>query len=243
MISARVDFSNVPAAPPSLDQALADALANGHRYMGQIAVLLASNGGYSLRHRDDVARPPEALEPFSRPEDAEEIARYDDAAAYRPLKTAPNLRHGWRLDLFDVPALRLALECFYPGRLGAFLLWKKERLPVTTVRETLRRQTGMYRITQKITDVQAVEMIGRFCRSDGGCARTILWQIGPESDSAPLTTLPPEKFDPATDQILVGLGQRAASTPGKCLPMFCQEVCNLLVAEARAVVKGTKPAT
>lgn len=242
MTSTRVDSSNVPTAPFPLDQALADLLAAGYQYMGQVAMHPAASGGYSLRHRDDAAQPIESLELFSRPEDAEEIARYDDAAAYRPLKTAPNLRHGWRLDLPDVPTLRLALECFYPGRLGAFLLWKKNRLPVTFLRDTLRRQTGMYRVTQKITDAQTVEMVGRFCRSDGGCARTILWHVGPEPESVPLATLPPGKFDPAIDQVFVGLRQEGTSPSGGCVPMFCQEICNLLVAEARAVVKGTKPA-
>ncbi len=232
----------MPADAFPLDQSLAELLAAGYHFIGQVTISPADGGGYGLRHRDDAARPAETLERFTRPEDAEEIARYDDDAAYRPLKTAPNLRHGWRLELGDLPALRLALECFYPGRVSAFLQWRKQRLPVTSLRETLSRQTGMYRITQKITNGQAVEMVGRFCRSDGGCARTILWRVGPEPDTAPLTSLPPEKFDPARDQILAGHGQPAAGVGHGCLPMFCQEACNLLVAEARSVVKGARSA-
>ncbi len=41
------------------------------------------------------------LEIFRNPEDAIEIARYDDDGNYRPLKTAPNLRHGWRMEAWD----------------------------------------------------------------------------------------------------------------------------------------------
>ena len=77
--------------------------------------------------------------------------------------------------------------------------------------------------------------MGRFCRSDGGCLRTILW--GRDASGAPASTLlPPEKFDPAHDQ--------SASFPpsgADFIPLLCQEACNLLVAEARVVVKGEKP--
>lgn len=209
--------------------------------MGQVAFdPIAGGDRYRLRHRDDTEQADEALEAFSRPEDAEEIARYDDSGIYRPLKTAPNLRHGWRLDLDSLAALRLALECFYPGRLGAFLSWEKNRLPVTPLRETLGRQTGMYRITQKLTDEQAVALVGRFCRSDGGCARTILWGLDDGASASYFPNLPPEKFDPAADQLVAGKQQQAATDNRRCLPMFCQEACNLLVAEARSVVKSKK---
>ena len=50
------------------------------------------------------------------PEDAIEIAKHDDAGNYRPLKTAPNLRHGWRLELETLEDLRRALDYFYPGQ-------------------------------------------------------------------------------------------------------------------------------
>ena len=75
---------------------------------------------------------------------------------------------------------------------------------------------------------------GRFCRSDGGCLRTILWKRNAEG-AVPSTGLPPEKFDPAWDQTGKG-GQES----GGWVPLLCQEACNLLVAEARSVVKGKK---
>ena len=91
----------------------------------------------------------------------------------------------------------------------------------------------MYRVTAKITDAQADELVGRFCRSDGGCLRTILWRRD-AAGAVPSTRLPLEKFDPARDQ----WGQGGAE--GNLVPLLCQEACNLLVAEARAVVKGEK---
>ena len=54
-----------------------------------------SAGEFALCHRDDAERAD--LTSYSDAEAAVEIARYDDAGVYRPLKTAPNLRHGWVL--------------------------------------------------------------------------------------------------------------------------------------------------
>lgn len=198
---------------------------------GQIHVA-ASVQGSELRHRDDAERPAGELTLHEDPEAAVALALYDDAGAYRPLKTAPNLRHGWRMVLPDEKTLRLALDLFYPGRAGAWTLFQAGRLPVTALRETLNRQTGMYRVAGKLTDAQADTLVGRFCRSDGGCLRTILWRRD-AAGTAPSTLLPPEKFDPAVEQ--TGAGREPASAP---VPLLCQEACNLLVAEARAVVKG-----
>ena len=50
---------------------------------------------------------------------------------YRPLKTAPNLRHGWRLEVANLAELRLALDLFYPGRLAALAAWEAHRLATT----------------------------------------------------------------------------------------------------------------
>ena len=195
--------------------------------IGQIFVDRTADGDVALCHRDDVARAD--LTAYGDAEAAVAIAQYDDAGAYRPLKTAPNLRHGWSLVLPDAAAVRIALEFFYPGRLPAYVAWRRGALKTTALRETLGRQTGMYRVTAKISDAQADELVGSFCRSDSGCLRTILWKRDVE-DTTPSTLLPAEKFDPAHDQ--TGRGEAA-------VPLLCQEACNLLVAEARKVVKGS----
>jgi sirohydrochlorin cobaltochelatase len=58
--------------------------------------------------RDDESL--DQLETYRDAEDAIEIAKYDDAANYRPLKTAPNLRHGSRIELATVEELTRALD-------------------------------------------------------------------------------------------------------------------------------------
>jgi len=208
--------------------------------VGQILVRKTSAGGFALSHRDEEAA--DQLKIFRAPEDAVEIAKYDDAGNYRPLKTAPNLRHGWRLELETLEDLRHALDYFYPGRLAMFAAWKSHKLQTTPLRETLDRQSGMYRVAAKISDSQIDNLVGNFCRSNGGCLRTILWKRD-ASGAIASTKLPKEKFDPASDQARVCSRRpagdaRASHSEVATIPLLCQEACNLLVAECRKVVKG-----
>jgi sirohydrochlorin cobaltochelatase len=207
-------------------------------------ILVRKNGDdLVLCHRDDEAR--DGLEIFQDPEDAIEIARYDDAGNYRALKTAPNLRRGWRMELRSSDELRRALDHFYPGRLAIFVAWKTGRLRTTSLRETLDRQSGMYRIAAKISDAQIDDLVADFCRSKDGCLRTILWKCDQRGAIAP-TRLPKEKFDPTWDQVQApveaGASAFAKATVDKAIlatiPLLCQEPCNLLVAACRKVVKG-----
>jgi sirohydrochlorin cobaltochelatase len=207
------------------ERALGDWLAKGLRGIGQIAIESAENCAFVLRHRADSGKT--NLAESQNANDAAELARFDDAGDYRPLKTAPTLRHGWKLCLANLAELRLALDLFYPGRLAAFFAFEKDTLIATPLRDTLERQTGMYRIAAQIRDEQADELVGRFCRSDGGCLRTILWRRD-IAGTVSSTRLPAKKFDPRHDQ--TG-GDEAV------VPLLCQEACNLLVAEARTVVQ------
>ncbi len=211
---------------PALEIALANWLAAGRRCFGQISIAEETDGSFSLTHREDAAR--NGLAAYAHAEDAVEIARFDDSGKYRPLKTAPSLRHGWKLTVADLADLRLALDFLYPGRLAAFFAWENGTLETTALRQTLGRQTGMYRSAATIQDDEADALVWNFCRSDGGCLRTILW---PRDGSGTIasTQLPAEKFDPTFDQ---------TSRGHPVIPLLCQEACNLLVAEARRIVKS-----
>ena len=210
--------------PDSIALALEAALMN-RISIGEILVC-RTNGGFTLTHRNDDLDAD--LQNFSNPEDASEIARYDDHGNYRPLKTAPNLRRGWRLQLADLSELRIALDHFYPGRLAMFAAWKTSRLTTTQLRETLDRQSGMYRVAAKISDEQLDALVANFCQSHSGCLRTILWKRD-TCGAIASTKLPKDKFDPAHDQ--TGRNE-------KMVPLLCQEACNLLVAECRKAVKN-----
>lgn len=210
--------------PDSIERILEAALTD-HLCIGQILICKGHDGSV-LSHRDDEGR--DDLQKSSNPEDALEIARYDDNGNYRPLKTAPNLRHGWQLQLVHVHALRIALDHFYPGRLAMFAAWKANLLTTTPLRATLDRQSGMYRIAAKISNQQLDPLVANFCRTDGGCLRTILWKRD-ASGAIASTKLPPGKFDPAHDPTARG---------EETIPLLCQEACNLLVAECRKVLKA-----
>jgi sirohydrochlorin cobaltochelatase len=210
------------------ERALGDWLAKGLRCIGQIALESGDDETFVLRHREDRGRTD--LVGSERADDAAELARFDDAGNYRPLKTAPTLRHGWELRVANLAELRLAVDLFYPGRLAAFLAFERNELIATPLRETLERQTGMYRIAAQIGEEQADELVGRFCTSNGGCLRTILWRRD-AGETVSSTRLPPAKFDPLHDQT-------GGAEP--VVPLLCQEACNLLVAEARTVVQGNR---
>jgi sirohydrochlorin cobaltochelatase len=195
-------------------------------WFGQVLIRKGKGKGFLLCHRDDERL--DGLQTFRSPQDAIEIAKVDDAGNYRPLKTAPTLRHRWLLKVVDLVELRQVLDYFYPGRLAMFLAWKENRLKTTSLRETLGRQSGMYRVAAGIADEQIDDLVGNFCSSSGGCLRTILWKRD-ATGRLPSTKLSREKFDVTYDQAGIGKG---------IIPLLCQEACNLLVNECRKVVKA-----
>jgi sirohydrochlorin cobaltochelatase len=208
-------------------QPLESLLAEKTSRIGQLEISAYAEG-FVVCHRDDVGR--DDVTPREI-EGAFEIAKFDDAGNYRPLKTAPNLRHGWKIFVNNAAELRQAIDAIYPGRLAVLHALESGELVATSLRETLSRQSGMYRVAAKISDQQIDDLVGDFCRSAGGCLRTILWKRD-EGGTVPSTKLPPEKFDRAHDQ--TGRGE-------KCNPLLCQEGCNLLVAACREKVKSTAP--
>ena len=197
---------------------------DGSIFIGQIAIVPA-DGHFVLSHRDDIGV--DGLRHYL-PDQARELAIFDDAGVYRPLKTAPNLAHGWRIVVTDVDELERIIDAIYPARIAVLRASNSGELATTSWRETLERQSGIYRIAAAISDAESEQLIGNFCRSDGGCLRTVLWKRD-SSGRVASTKLPSEKYDPAFDQ--TGQGR-------KCLPLLCQEPCNLLVAAARQLVKN-----
>lgn len=199
----------------SLTAFLQSLFVEGRFVIGEILV----REDWTLRHVADAAAT--ELERFGQPAAAREICRYDEAGQFRALKTAPTLRRGWLLQLPDAEATRVALDFFYPAALGLLRASREGRLAVTPFRETLGRQTGMYRVTQKISDEQALEVIRATCNSEDGCLRRVLWPLD-ESGARAFTG---DKISPA-------------SRPGEA-PLLCRELCNLAVAACRKKVKET----
>ena len=189
-----------------VSSALADWLACGGENIGQITIAHVHDG-WELRHLADAARTDLTL--HENAEAARQLANLDAAGNFRPLKTAQTLVRGWRLVLPDAAAVRIALDYFYPAMTGVWLSHTRGALVPTVLRATLARQTGMYRITQKLTDPQARTLIGSIC---AGCLKHRLWEIAAPNPERP-------------------------AFARNALPLLCHEACNLLVAKAREVVK------
>ena len=213
--------------PTSFEQFVGDWLSLGKCQIGQVFVLNKGEHGFSLSHIEDeqrLANDDDTLDSFQGAFSAREIALSNAQGEYRFLKSAPDLRKGWRLDLDSAHSVREALEHFYPAMLGTWFAFQQKRLQVTPLRATLERQTGMYGSTREITDGNAQTMVGTQCNSSTACLKTPLWDIGPGTE---ISSLPTEELSiPSTD----------VETPG-CIPLLCAEACNHLVACARRVVK------
>lgn len=216
------------------DAALESALAAGSCDVGQVRIRTVGDG-FVLCHRDDVTRTD--LHAYTDAAAAVDLARFDDSGKYRPLKTAPNLSRGWSLRLKMLDGVQGALESFYPGRLAVFAAFNEQRLEQTPLRQTLDRQTGMYRVAANISDDSIDRVVAEVCRSDGGCLRTILWRKNEKGD-LPSPRLPAQKFDIRRNQVdAIGLGALEA---GNFIPMLCQEACTVLIDACRKAVQAEK---
>ena len=192
-------------------------IGSGPRVFGQVLISRIP-GRVELRHVEDSGRGD--LELYTDAEAARTLANFDEAGNYRPLKTAPNLRRGWRMEFQHGAEVFTALGYFYPAMTGVWRSYCDGELVPVHLRDTLGRQTGMYRVTHKLTDTQAQEVIARTCVAES-CLKTILWRIDPRQ---PISSLPPAKFAPSSDPTV--------------MPLLCHEACNILIAAARKEVKG-----
>jgi len=191
---------------------IASLLGEGAFRIGEIHV----TPGFSLSHREDAGKGD--LEVSTDPWKALEIARYDDGGRYRALKTAANLRHGWRLQLAGSREVLAALDFFYPAAIGMMVAHRAGSLTSTPLRVTLERQSGMYAVVRKLNDEQAVEVVSRLCRGAVPCLRRKIWSL--TCDGLPLESATGDSPD------------------RREIPLLCTEACNLFVAAGRRVVKG-----
>lgn len=191
--------------------------------LGQLRTTPRREGGWAVHHVDDHPDAPHLVHHHCA-DAAREIAACDDAGAFRPLKTAPNLKHGWCLHLQDDADLRTALDWFYPAALGFLQHWQAGQLQPVHLRETLGRQTGMYRFVNTIRDDQAHRMVACECDAKSKCLRRITWQL---ESNQPLEGLAAAKRAPEPG---------VSFTAGE-LPLLCVEACTHLVSAARSIAQ------
>jgi hypothetical protein len=112
------------------------------------------------------------------------MAQFTSAGAFRPLKSAPNLRRGWRVAAADETELELALSHLYPGAVADWFAARLDPPPATSYRQFTERQTGMYRITTMLSDSIAGAAIRACCHADF-CLKRRLWSVQGLAPDAP----------------------------------------------------------
>lgn len=182
---------------------------------GQLRLCRRADGTFEAFHLDDEEKR-ESLERIASASALRELAKFDAAGAYRPLKTAPTLRGGWITRCDGAREFLKRLDALYPGVFATWIAYAAGRHHPTSLRRTLDRQTGMYRSAGTISDGMARRLIRELCHP--GCLRTITWPIHDD--------------DAVT---------RVTSSPG-ILPMICTEACTLAVNAARTLAKEARGA-
>lgn len=166
-----------------------------------------SRAGFELRHVGDAGVAAGELQAL-KPEELRAWAQFTAAGAFRPLKSAPNLRRGWRLVVADSGGIEGALNVLYPGAIADWYAVQSAPPPVTHYREFTARQTGMYRATTMLDDAGAERVVRASC--DGRfCLKRRWWTVGGLA------------VDPVADK--------------SCIP--CLEPCPILLELARKAVR------
>lgn len=139
-------------------------------------------GVFELRHVQDRSVLATDLKSLN-PVELRQWAQTNASGQFRPLRSAPDLMPGWRLQANSLQDLEFALNQVYPGALADWYATRSATPPVTHYREYTQRQTGMYRITATLSDVGVAQLTRACCRSHF-CLKRRYWTIpGLEPDA------------------------------------------------------------
>jgi hypothetical protein len=145
------------------------------RVIGQVLVCRRGQG-YELRHIADRDASVQQLREASA-EEVRTIAQFTEEGAFRPLKSAPTLRRGWRIATGSDAELAAALDRLYPGAIADLFATLQHPPPATDYREFTNRQSGMYRITALLDESQAGAMVMKCCAAQF-CLKRRFWDAG-----------------------------------------------------------------
>jgi hypothetical protein len=118
----------------------------------------------------------ERLEAHDDPRAARELARLTESGEHRPLKSSPNLRRGWMLQVADVLELSVVMNYLYPAGVIHWHLHREGELEITNYRENAARQSGIYKRVQHLSD-KGVQNAARACCEDAVCLKKTLWDV------------------------------------------------------------------
>ena len=203
------------------------------RTWGQLRVEVTVNEDgrrrYDLRHAEDADTAAADLTDHEDPLDAREIAKRDDRERYRPLKTAPTLRTGWRYPELGPAELVRTVDFFYPASVANWYREREGTLDVSHWRETMERQTGIYGVIEtwdRGEGHEHVDWVAEACCDDSQCLKRREWQYDDETDLA---------VNGGASETPRKRGGEAADGGDGAIP--CREPCSLVIAAARQWTK------
>jgi hypothetical protein len=137
-------------------------------------VLISTRQGLHIRHEKDLGKDFSELRQVSLSE-LRTLVQTNPQGAFRPLKSAPDLCSGWRVEM-GIQDLESALNILYPGALADLFRFinGEAATEVTSFRTFTARQTGMYRIASRLTDEEVSPAIEACC-DNRVCRKTRLW--------------------------------------------------------------------
>lgn len=180
---------------------------HGHGVAWGWLVACPAQGRWELRHALDAGRPESELRELE-PGALREWADLTDAGMFRPLKSGPGLRRGWRCLISGHGDLELALNGIHPGGLGDWWAVRSGEARPSSFGEHMGRQTGVYRGARGLADGE-VQAVVRACCGAGRCIKDRRWDAG-------------------------GLG---ADAPGAKSAVPCLEPCALAMDTARVMAR------
>lgn len=127
-------------------------------------LIQSANRTFTMRHIADRDIPLDQLRHLSVP-DLRKLAMHTEAGQFRPLRSSPDLPRGWTFTCDSPEELWRALQELYPGSIPDWFAATSSNPPITHYRDFTNRQTGMYRITQLLTDDQAANVARAACHS------------------------------------------------------------------------------
>jgi hypothetical protein len=147
---------------------------DAERVWAQVIVKREGNG-FILRHLHDRDANPATLKNITVP-DLRQFATLDAFGQFRPLRSAPDLVSGWICQCKTEEEVARGIQELYPGSVPDWYSAKNGVSAAANYREFTNRQSGMYRITQLLTDTQAAQVIVACCNARF-CLKRRLWSV------------------------------------------------------------------
>lgn len=131
--------------------------------------------GFDIRHVGDRDIPSSSLVLLGVAQ-LRDLAQFTELGIFRPLKSAPDLKRGWRCAVKDVAQIGMALDHLYPGSVADWTAYNLRQTSATHYRAFASRQTGMYRNTAMLSDTEAMRVAESCCHASL-CLKARQWTI------------------------------------------------------------------